>query len=89
MFEKGDIYKGVYSGYYCVSCESYCVIFKMDNMNDKVLCFDCLREIMFLEEESYFFRLSVYEKFLLDFYVKNFEVILFIYCKNEVIFFIE
>ncbi|WP_219025215.1 class I tRNA ligase family protein, partial [Helicobacter pylori] len=24
MFEKGDIYKGAYSGYYCVSCESYC-----------------------------------------------------------------
>ncbi|MGL2637143.1 methionine--tRNA ligase [Helicobacter pylori] len=89
MFEKGDIYKGTYSGYYCVSCESYCAISKADNTNDKVLCPDCLRETTLLEEESYFFRLSAYEKPLLEFYAKNPEAILPIYRKNEVTSFIE
>ncbi|GAA8527625.1 methionine--tRNA ligase [Helicobacter pylori] len=89
MFEKGDIYKGAYSGYYCVSCESYCAISKADNTNDKVLCPDCLRETTLLEEESYFFKLSAYEKPLLDFYAKNPEAILPIYRKNEVTSFIE
>ncbi len=89
MFEKGDIYKGTYSGYYCVSCESYCAVSKADNTNDKVLCPDCLRETALLEEESYFFRLSAYEKPLLDFYAKNPEAILPIYRKNEVTSFIE
>ncbi|EJC02420.1 methionine--tRNA ligase, beta subunit [Helicobacter pylori Hp P-3] len=89
MFEKGDIYKGTYSGYYCVSCESYCAVSKTDNMNDKVLCPDCLRETTLLEEESYFFKLSAYEKPLLEFYAKNPEAILPIYRKNEVTSFIE
>ncbi|NHB55931.1 methionine--tRNA ligase [Helicobacter pylori] len=89
MFEKGDIYKGAYSGYYCVSCESYCAISKADNTNDKVLCPDCLRETTLLEEESYFFKLSAYEKPLLEFYAKNPEAILPIYRKNEVTSFIE
>ncbi|MGL2584412.1 methionine--tRNA ligase [Helicobacter pylori] len=89
MFEKGDIYKGTYSGYYCVSCESYCTVSKTDNMNDKVLCPDCLRETTLLEEESYFFKLSAYEKPLLEFYAKNPEAILPIYRKNEVTSFIE
>ncbi|WP_033621439.1 methionine--tRNA ligase [Helicobacter pylori] len=89
MFEKGDIYKGTYSGYYCVSCESYCTVSKTDNTNDKVLCPDCLRETTLLEEESYFFKLSAYEKPLLEFYAKNPEAILPIYRKNEVTSFIE
>ncbi len=89
MFEKGDIYKGTYSGYYCVSCESYCAISKTDNTEGKVLCPDCLRETTLLEEESYFFRLSAYEKPLLEFYAKNPEAILPIYRKNEVTSFIE
>ncbi|GAA8332250.1 methionine--tRNA ligase [Helicobacter pylori] len=89
MFEKGDIYKGTYSGYYCVSCESYCAVSKVDNTDSKVLCPDCLRETTLLEEESYFFKLSAYEKPLLDFYAKNPEAILPIYRKNEVTSFIE
>ncbi|EMH05157.1 methionine--tRNA ligase [Helicobacter pylori] len=89
MFEKGDIYKGTYSGYYCVSCESYCAISKVDNTDSKVLCPDCLRETTLLEEESYFFKLSAYEKPLLEFYAKNPEAILPIYRKNEVTSFIE
>ncbi|MGN8500853.1 methionine--tRNA ligase, partial [Helicobacter pylori] len=52
-------------------------------------CPDCLRETMLLEEESYFFKLSAYEKPLLDFYAKNPEAILPIYRKNEVTSFIE
>ncbi|EJC02342.1 methionine--tRNA ligase [Helicobacter pylori] len=89
MFEKGDIYKGTYSGYYCVSCESYCAVSKVDNTDSKVLCPDCLRETTLLEEESYFFKLSAYEKPLLEFYAKNPEAILPIYRKNEVTSFIE
>ncbi|WP_104748822.1 methionine--tRNA ligase [Helicobacter cetorum] len=89
MLKKGDIYKGTYTGHYCVSCESYCTASKTDNKDDKVLCPDCLRETTLLEEESYFFKLSAYQKRLLDFYAKNPEAILPTYRKNEVISFIE
>lgn len=56
LYDKGDIYKGEYEGYYCESCESY---FTESQLVDG-RCPDCGREVEYRKEESYFFRLSKY-----------------------------
>lgn len=56
LYDKGDIYKGKYKGYYCESDEAY---FTESQLVDGK-CPDCGREIAYHEEESYFFRLSKY-----------------------------
>ena len=85
MFEKGDIYKGEYEGNYCVSCETF---FTQTQLIDKEFCPDCGKPTRKLKEESYFFKLSKYEKQLLDWY-KEKTPILPKAKANEVIRFVE
>ena len=56
MYEKGDIYKGEYSGKYCKPCESFWTESQL--VDGK--CPDCGREVQDAKEEAYFFRLSKY-----------------------------
>lgn len=56
MYDKGDIYKGKYSGKYCTPCES----FWTDSQLKDGCCPDCGRSVVDAEEEAYFFRLSKY-----------------------------
>ena len=56
MYEKGDIYKGKYSGMYCTPCESFWTESQL--VDGK--CPDCGREVHYAEEEAYFFRLPKY-----------------------------
>ena len=65
MFEKGDIYKGEYEGHYCISCESF---FTKTQLVGENACPDCGKTTNLLKEESYFFRLSRYEKQILRWY---------------------
>ena len=65
MFEKGDIYKGEYEGHYCISCESF---FTKTQLVGENACPDCGKATNILKEESYFFRLSRYEKQILRWY---------------------
>ncbi len=58
IYEKGDIYKGKYSGWYCMPCETF---FKLEELQGGG-CPMCQRETQFVEEEAYFFRLSAYEE---------------------------
>ncbi|MFC2169637.1 methionine--tRNA ligase [Acidobacteriota bacterium] len=69
--DKGDIYKSIYKGYYCVSDEYF--LPEDVPLNDSGLktCPDCGKEAGIVSEECYFFRLSAYQKPLLDFYQKN------------------
>ncbi|MDR0734523.1 MAG: methionine--tRNA ligase [Elusimicrobiota bacterium] len=68
LLKKGDIYKGTYSGKYCMSCEAY-----FDD--GELLPGDCCpvhkRPVELLEEETYFFKLSAYGDRLLKFYEQN------------------
>lgn len=57
LYDKGDIYKGHYDGYYCMSCETY---FTESQLDEGHTCPDCGRPVEHHEEESYFFRLSKY-----------------------------
>jgi len=70
-FDNGDIYKGDYEGLYCTSCEAY---FTEKDCPDK-LCPVHNKPLEYLKEESYFFKLSKYQKYLLDLYEKNPEFI--------------
>ena len=58
MYDKGDIYKGKYSGMYCTPCESFWTESQL--VDGK--CPDCGREVKYAEEEASFFRLSKYAK---------------------------
>jgi methionyl-tRNA synthetase len=70
--KAGDIYKGIYEGYYCTSCEGY---YTEKDCPD-LLCPVHHSKLEKLKEESYFFKLSKYKKFLLDLYKTNPEFIL-------------
>lgn len=69
--DKGDIYKGVYKGYYCVSCENYLSEDIPLEEGGVKICPDCKEKAGIVSEECYFFKLSSYQKPLLDFYEKN------------------
>ncbi|MDA3935426.1 MAG: methionine--tRNA ligase [Actinomycetota bacterium] len=67
LYEQGDIYKGHYDGWYCVPCETY---YAEDQLIEGE-CPSCGREVKFLKEDNYFFRLSAYQDFLVDLIENN------------------
>lgn len=66
IYEGGDIYLGKYKGWYCTPCESY--FSERELVNGK--CPNCDRKTEWIEEESYFFKMSDYKDSLLR-YVEN------------------
>ena len=67
MYDKGDIYKGQYKGWYCTPCESFWTETQL--VDGK--CPDCGREVTLSEEEAYFFRLSNYADKLVKYYEEH------------------
>lgn len=63
LYEKGDIYKSSYEGWYCTPCETF---FTERQLKDGK-CPDCGREVEKVKEESYFFRLSKYQDRLIEY----------------------
>jgi len=63
--DRGFIYKGYYTGQYCVSDEAY-----VDGPPGTP-CPDCGRITETVSEENYFFKLSAFERKLLEFYEAN------------------
>ena len=86
MYNKGDIYKGEYEGYYCVSCETF---FTEKQLVDEQFCPDCGRPTSIVKEESYFFKLSKYEDKLIKWYEENEDCILPRSKKNEIVNFVK
>jgi methionyl-tRNA synthetase len=64
---KGDIYKGTYTGLYCVGCEAY---YTEKDLNENC-CPIHKKPVEQLTEATYFFKLSAYEKKLLAHYKKH------------------
>ena len=81
LYDKGDIYKDSYKGSYCVSCEA----FFTESQLDEGKCPDCGRTVEYHEEESYFFRLSKYQKRLEELYKNHPEFIEPLSRKNEML----
>ncbi len=67
LYDKGDIYKSEYEGWYCVPCES----FFTDSQLVDGKCPDCGREVRKEKEETYFLKLSKYQKQLEDYIEQN------------------
>jgi methionyl-tRNA synthetase len=63
--DKGFIYKGSYTGQYCVSDEAWV------DVPPETPCPDCGRMTETVSEENYFFKLSAFERRLLEFYEAN------------------
>lgn len=64
LYEKGDIYKGEYTGLYCKPCESFWTESQLKDGK----CPDCGRDVTKASEEAYFFKLSNYADRLLKLY---------------------
>ncbi len=80
--KKGDIYKGTYEGNYCVNCEAYVT---EKDLADGECPYHPGKKIEKISEESYFFKLSKYQNFLLDLYKKHPEFVLPDSRRNEII----
>jgi methionyl-tRNA synthetase len=63
--ERGYIYKGFYTGQYCVSDEAWV------DVGPGEPCPDCGRITETVTEENYFFKLSAFERKLLELYEEN------------------
>ncbi|RLJ07957.1 MAG: methionine--tRNA ligase [Candidatus Aenigmatarchaeota archaeon] len=85
VWEKGDIYKGVYQGLYCEGCEAFLTESELVDG----LCPLHKKKPKPLSEENYFFRLSRYQEKLLDYIEKNPDFIQPESRRNEVISFIK
>src|SRR5256884_2072003 len=82
--ENGYVYKGGYTGQYCIYDNAFVTEAKPgDN------CPDCGRPTETVTEENYYFKLSAFQKPLLDFYKKNPAFIQPESRKNEIISFVE
>jgi methionyl-tRNA synthetase len=71
LLDKGDIYKGTYKGWYCVGEESFLADDVAVEPDGTKTCPDCGRKASVVSEESYFFRLSAYQRPLLDYYAAH------------------
>ena len=67
LYDQGDIYKSEYEGWYCVPCESF---FTETQLKDGK-CPDCGREVRKEKEETYFFKMSKYQKQLEQYIEEN------------------
>jgi len=82
--ENGYVYKGNYTGLYCIYDNAFVNEPKPGN-----LCPDCDRPLETVTEENYFFKLSAFQRPLLDFYRKNPDFIQPETRKNEIVSFVE
>ncbi|HAA80162.1 MULTISPECIES: methionine--tRNA ligase [Thermoanaerobacter] len=85
LYEKGDIYKSKYEGWYCTPCESFWTESQL--VDGK--CPDCGRQVERVKEEGYFFRLSKYGDRLLQYYDEHPDFIQPESRRNEMINFIK
>ncbi|RCW83721.1 methionine--tRNA ligase [Phyllobacterium bourgognense] len=89
MADAGDIYKGGYAGWYSVRDEAYFQEEETELRADNVRYAPSGAPVEWLEEESYFFRLSAYQDRLLKLYSENPEFIGPDERRNEVVSFVK
>ena len=87
--KNDDIYLSKYSGWYSVSDEAFYSDEEIEEIDGKKQSISSKSAVEWMDEESYFFRLSKWEKPLLDFYKENPDFISPESRKNEVISFVK
>ena len=87
--KNDDIYLSKYSGWYSVSDEAFYNEDEIEEIDGKKIAISSKSTVEWIEEESYFFRLSKWQKPLLDYYEANPDFILPESRRNEVISFVK
>lgn len=85
-YDKGDIYKGMYEGWYCVPCESF---WPENKLEEGHVCPDCGRPLTRVSEEAYFFKMSNYADRWLQYIEENPDFIQPESRRNEMIQFVK
>ncbi|MEA2067130.1 MAG: methionine--tRNA ligase, partial [Thermotogota bacterium] len=86
MKENGDLYKGKYEGWYCVPCETF---WSEEDLDESKKCPECGREVKWISEENYFFRLSKYNDKLLRHFKEHPEFVQPDFRRNEMLRILE
>lgn len=68
LFERGEIYKGLYKGYYSVRQEQFVLGKERDEEGNWP---EIYGEVVEIEEENYFFKLSAYQEWLIGYLKEN------------------
>lgn len=85
LLEKKDIYQGKYAGWYCTPCETFWTQTQAENS----LCPDCGRAVEKITEENYFFRMSQYQPWLIQYIQEHPDFILPLSRRQEILSFLE
>jgi methionyl-tRNA synthetase len=85
IYDRGDIFEGVYAGLYCTRCEAF---YTEDELVDGLCPLHGIRP-EFVEEKNYFFRLSAYQEPLQRLYDERPDIVLPRFRYNEARSFIE
>ncbi|MDD5697855.1 MAG: methionine--tRNA ligase [Victivallaceae bacterium] len=67
LYDRDLIYRDEYKGFYCVPCERF---FTAKDLDDQCCCPECGRETQEIKESNYFFRMSRYQQWLIE-YIEN------------------
>ena len=86
LYDRDLIYKAEYEGRYCVPCERF---FTEKDLVDGTLCPDCHRPTNEIVESNYFFRMSRYQQWLIDYIKSHPDFILPAYRANETLGFLK
>ena len=89
LVKSGDIYLSKYKGWYSISDEAYYNLDEIVEKNGKKYSSFSGSVVEWVEEESFFFKLSAWQNKLLDFYDKNKDFIIPYSRRNEVINFVK
>ena len=89
LIKSGDIYLDKYCGWYSVSDEAFYDEDEIEEKNGIKISKSSGSSVEWVEEESYFFKLSAWQSKLLDLYKNNKNFILPLSRRNEVIKFVE
>ena len=89
LVNSGDIYLDKYSGWYSVSDEAYYDEDEIETIDGKKISKSSGSEVDWVEEESFFFKLSAWSKKLLEHYENNKDFILPLSRRKEVINFVK
>lgn len=85
FYKNGDLYEGEYSGWYCTPCESFWIESQLVEGN----CPDCRRKVEYIKEKNFFFKLSKYQDWLIDYINSHDDFILPAIRRNEVLGFLK
>ena len=86
LHDDGYLYQGHYEGWYCVPDETY---WTEDQLEEPGICPQCGREVKFIREDNWFFKLSEFQQPLLDFYAANPGFVQPETRRNEVVSFVQ